>query len=138
MLIRNVSREDLERALDAVNAKYDGNVAWNNFTREGRSRGGGDTYRVTLKVKSSRGPGGKKGISRIIWGTGPEYTAHACWHVFGNFFAALFGINPNATVISQGRTINKDVGNWVDSNIGSSANPVMFSDACDCYERGIA
>lgn len=136
MLIRNVSREDLEKALIAVNAMYDNNIEWNNFQHEGPSRGGGNTYRVTLKVKNSRGPGARRGFPtdskkgrRMI---------NACYHVHGNWFAALFGINPNVTIRAGDKTITKDYGNWEDRNIGSVYRPYYFSEACDCDERGIS
>lgn len=137
MLIRNVTKEDLEKALDAVNVKYNNNITWRNFQYEGPSRGGGNTYRVTLKTKDARGPGGAKGISRMIWGTGPEFTGSACWHVHGNFFASLFGINPKATIRSRNKTIDESGGNWEDFNIGSQMSPVYASEACECYERGL-
>ena len=125
MLIRNVSREDLEKAKDAVNAMYDDNIIWNEFRHEGASRGGGQTYRVTLKVKDSRGPGARLGFSG-------RHMINACYHVHGNFFAALLEINPNAVIKASGLTIDRHGGNWEDKNIGSIVQPMYYSEACEC------
>jgi hypothetical protein len=61
----------------------------------------------------------------------------ACWHVHGDFFDALFKIQPNAVVqVSAGgetRNITIDGGNWQDMNIGSEVYPLMMSTLCGCY-----
>jgi len=137
MLIRNVSREDLEKALISVNVMYSDNVEWNNFQHEGPSRGGGSNYRVTLKVKDSRGPGARYGFVRTASGN-RRRTTSACWHVHGFFFDALLSVNPNAVIMSRQKRIDRYGGNWEDANIGSGFDPLLFSDACDCYDRGIA
>jgi len=73
MIIRNVSRDDLNRAMDAVNAMYDDNVMFKDIWKKGKSRGGGDTYNVSLKVKNGvvqkglqgKGIGGKL-IEKVV------------------------------------------------------------------------
>ena len=45
--------------------------------------------------------------------------------VFGNY-------NLDKEVVSLGKKINRETGNWEDWNIGSIAFPLMYSEACDC------
>lgn len=133
MIIKNVTESDLQKALDAVNVIYDNNVTWNNYQRVGPGR-----YRVTLRVKDSYGPGARLGTSGLMGMGNPRHLPSACWHVHGRWFAALLGINENAVIQARGKTIDRYGGNWEDSNIGSAYRPVLFSEACECNERGIA
>jgi hypothetical protein len=118
MKAKNTNRNDMERALAIVNKKYAGNIKWNRFDD-------GKTINFTLTVKSSKAPGGRRAPSG-------RRVAAACWHVHGDFFDALFGICPDAVIVSMGRKITKDEGNWQDRNIGSVYMPFMYSEACDC------
>ena len=125
MLIKNVTQSNLEEALRLVNKLYDNNIEWNGFS----SGYGYGEYRVTLRVKDSKGAGHRISHSgrRMI---------SACWHVHGDFFDALLKINPNAViktrVAEETLTIDKDGGNWQDRDIGSAVKPLMFSEACGC------
>lgn len=122
MIARNVKILDMYKALEHVNKQYDDNVEFENIVSKGR----GVSFR--LRVKSSRGPGHRRGFTgrRLI---------NACWHVHGNFFAWLLEVNPEAKVVSRGmanKIIDRYGGNWQDRNIGSVMVPLMFSEACDC------
>jgi hypothetical protein len=108
----------MEAALAIVNGKYAGNITWKRFD-DGR------TINFTLTVKSSKAPGGRLGPSG-------RRVAAACWHVHGDFFDALFEVCPDAVIVSMGKKITKDEGNWQDQNIGSAYLPFMYSEACDC------
>jgi hypothetical protein len=122
------TQEQLEKALDVVNQKYQGNIQWNNFIKNGKG------FNVTLKVKNSKEPGHSRGYYKSP-GQGDYSTkrlSSACWHVHGNFFEALFKINPEATIISRGNKITKDFGNWEDFNVGSRMLPQYASEKCDC------
>lgn len=126
MIIRKVSRTDLERALEKTNEKYDNNVIWNNFQQMHAT-----TYRVTLKVKDSHGKGSRLGQHLTSRGN-HRHLISACWHVHGDFFDNLFEINPNAIVEAMDKTITIQGGNWQDSNIGSYMFPLYYSEACEC------
>jgi hypothetical protein len=118
----NCTKEDLEKALEAIQEKYDHNIRWN---REPEKKG--KRYMFTLTVGSSFWKGGRRGH------TGRRIHA-ACWHVHGDFFEALFQVNPKAEIISRGNgtKITNEAGNWQDWNIGSIMSPMMYSEACDC------
>jgi hypothetical protein len=128
MIIKNVTRDDLEKALAMVNVKYKNNITWEKLEPYGKH------WRARLRVRDSRGPGARLGFGS------PGSQRHliaACWHVTGNWFDALFAVNPSAVVDSLGKRITKDHGNWVDRNIGSQVYPMMWSEACECNERGL-
>jgi hypothetical protein len=111
------------RALDIVNAKYDGNVTFKSI----------DGNRFTLKVKDFKGPGHRLhtqyGFDGFI---GQKRSSHACWHVHGDFFDALFTVNPDAVIRAGAKKITKDAGNWEDWNIGSQMAPIYYSESCEC------
>jgi len=79
----------------------------------------------------------KKGLD---WASGSAYrnSRFACWHVHGDFFNALFHINPDAVVYSQGRRITKHEGNWVDygracwDSQNREVVMVKVSESCKC------
>ena len=118
MKARNTNRNEMEKALVVINKKYKRNITWKRFDD-------GKTINFTLTVKSSKGPGGRIGF------TGRRVAA-ACWHVHGDFFDALFGINPAAVIVSMGERISINGGNWQDKNIGSQIQPMYYSEACEC------
>lgn len=144
MLIKNVTRQELEQALGRVNRVYDGNVTWNNCKYIGKTRQGGEKWRVTLWIKDHTKAGHRLGPCGLM-GYDPRRRLHsACWHVHGDFFDALLDIAPRAYIItSQSHIYRSDkydacvweytvMGNWQDFNIGSRAYPVYASEACDC------
>jgi len=130
MIIRNVTQEDLEKALTLVNRLYANNIMFNNFKRLGKN-----TFRVTLRVKSSKKAGHRRGFR------GQRFTG-ACWHVHGWFFEILLKINPKAIIKALDKEIYVDcetgaiVNNWIDWNIGSLLEPLYYSEACDCSKDG--
>jgi len=122
MIAKNVTKEELEQALDSINVLYDNNVCWNR-PPEKKGRG----WLFTLRVHSSKGPGHRLGY------TGRRM-ASACWHVHGEFFDALLKINPDAVITTCRHTINSAGGNWADYNIGSQWRTLYASAACECCE----
>ena len=126
MLAKNTTIEELQRAMDVINAEhYDGNVIFRDHNMVGRR------IRFTLRVKDSKGPGHRLGF--CLTSTGKQRRLPcACWHVHGHFFDALFEIQPNAVIVSGKNKISIDGGNWQDRNIGSMFRPMMFSEACEC------
>ncbi|MFA6201462.1 MAG: hypothetical protein WC679_13760 [Bacteroidales bacterium] len=122
MIVRNLNGvNELEKALAVINKKYNNNIQFNRHP-EYLSK---NSIRFTLKVIDSKKDGARTGFTgrRLI---------NACWHVHGNLFDALFEINPQAVVISRGKKITIDGGNWEDGNIGSMIKPLYFSEACNC------
>jgi hypothetical protein len=119
MKFKNVTETELDKALEETNKQFEDNITWNNFKKVGRQ------YIATLRVKNSRGKGAKRGY------TG-RHTIHACWHVHGVFFDELLKIQSETVIVSAGRTIDKNGGNWRDWNIGSLFTPLYYSEACAC------
>jgi hypothetical protein len=124
-IIRNVVEWQIKEALERTNKGFNGNVIFNRFEPKGKN------FVVTLKVKSSKGYGARTGF------TGRAMTS-ACWHVYGMFYQHIFEIFPGAVIVSNGEKITQCHGNWIDRNIGSIVQPLMYSDACHCKEQGIA
>lgn len=125
MLLRDVTREDIEVALEAVNELYDGNIKFKRFDYAGRTRKGGDKYNVTLTVKDSS----KAGSRRSREG---RRIAAACWHVHGEFMDALPEGAEIVTSTANGRMVKSPGDYWEDYNIGSIMYPMYASDACEC------
>ena len=52
----------------------------------------------------------------------------ASWHVHGELFDTLFNIDPSIYIVSMGKKITNESGNWQDVNIGSLVQPVYYSE----------
>jgi len=132
MKYSNCTAKDLEAALNLINKHiYGGNIAFRRL----------DNKKFTLRVKSSYGPGHRINTTFLMGMSKIKHLPYACWHVHGDFFDALFMINPKARIRTSRSLITKDGGNWEDFNAGSQLNPIAFSFACDCgvkerYKRG--
>lgn len=126
MVARNIAQEHLEKALAIVNEKYQGNISFRHLDREGKG------FRFALRVKSTKGRGTRYGQSGLMGYGIKKRIASACWHVHGDFFDALFGINQDATIKSRNTLITAYQNNWQDFNIGSIMCPVYASQACVC------
>lgn len=142
MIVRKTSEKELVKALDRINSsKYDGNLEFKRMEYMSGSRGGGETWRVTIKPKEARGPGGRLGQMGLMGYGTPRHVAAACWHAHGDFFDAVLTINPYAKIVVMGKKVsvaNRGFvqGNWEDRNIGSMMAPVYYSQACHCGEKG--
>lgn len=113
------SIETVQEALARVNRQYEGNIEFKHIGKAGRQ------VDFTLTVRSSRGPGGRRGHSG-------RRIAAACWHVHGHLFEAILELDPEAKIVSSMATITRHGGNWQDRNIGSMVSPLYYSEACDC------
>ena len=112
---------DIDRALEAVNRKFGGNVTYKRYDTKSNH------VEITLTVLHSAGPGGRLGQNLTKTGNHPHIAA-ACWHVHGTFFDAL---PRGAKIVSAG--VTQHAGDaWRDWNIGSQVNPFYYSEACDC------
>jgi len=105
----------IQLAIEATSNKFDGNIKSNRFDAVGSH------YEVTIKCKSSRGKGAKRGASG-------RHTTSCCWHAWGTFFEELLRLNPNIVIIAQGNRITSEGGNWVDREVGGFYESIM----CDC------
>lgn len=133
MLVKHVTREQLEETLAEVNEQFDGNIV---FKRLQPARGH-NRWNVTLTVKDSRGPGGRLGHS------GRRISA-ACWHAYGTFFDNLPEQARYVAPVVVGydnwgrektRRQECQPGDpWQDWNIGSVMSPLYYSEACKCDE----
>lgn len=117
MLISDVTRDQLDEALELANTVFENNLIWNRAPeRAGRK------WRCTLRVKDSGGPGARRGH------TGRRMIS-ACWHAHGAFFASL----PEGTNVKAGPHImHLPEGNWQDWNAGSRLRPVSIASLCEC------
>ena len=124
--------DDLYKALEIVNQKYEGNIT---FNRSPEPRGKHLIF--TLRVKDSKQVGHGRGFS---FGDRPaKRLTSACWHVHGDFFDALIKeVNQDAVIVIGDKQIYKQsyntfvTGNWEDYQRGSNWNPVYASELCDC------
>lgn len=125
--VTNATRDDIVKALAAIDETYAGNVV---FKRGPDSLNGkGTRHAVTLTVQSSRGLGSRISASYFR----PERrVAAACWHAHGHFYDALLAIAPSAVIRTAGAVISADGGNWQDWEAGAPIYPVMMSELCDC------
>jgi hypothetical protein len=119
MIAKNVTIEQLKQALKITNQQFDNNIVFKRLEQTGKR------VNFTLTVKSSKGAGARRGMNG-------RRIAAACYHFHGRLFENLLTLNQNAIVVSCKSTINKNGGNWCDSNIGSIMQPIMHSEACDC------
>jgi hypothetical protein len=126
--VSNVTRDDIVRALEAINAStYAGNIKFKRGPESLNQKG--TRHAFTLTVQDSRGEGSRISASAFS----PERrVAAACWHAHGHFYDALLELAPNAIVRTAGSVISADGGNWQDWQAGSMAYPRMMSELCDC------
>lgn len=117
------TKEELYAALDHVNAKYAGNICFKTLDDINAKR-----RTFTLTVNSSKEPG-----ARYNPVNGRRFAA-ACWHVHGDFFDYLWSVRPDCLILAGTLRMNSAADNWQDSNVGSYAYPVMFSESCHCNE----
>ncbi len=126
----------IAQALDEINEKYDGNVTFNRCDLVKGRRDGREEWEVTLKTRSSSGPGAGRalphdGKSRRL--------PTACWHVHGDFLDALGRLCPEAeyesTINGRQRILVCEHG-WQDKMLGGMYTGFhMMSDLCECEEE---
>lgn len=122
MIVRNVTYQQLEEALNATNEQFRGNVRWNRSPEKVNQAC--TAFRLTLRVASSGSAGHRISVAY----SGSRRLIAACWHVHRAFMSAL---PPNATVQSTfGKWTHGD--EYADRDIGSIMYPCMASEACEC------
>lgn len=113
-MITNASQSELHQALDKINEKYEGNIFFNTILNKEK--------RVSFTLAAVSGKYGSRNSAS------GRKMPKASWHAHGDFFDALFEINPDCFVRSQGKKITKDAGNWEEIKTGSFYSPSYMSD----------
>ena len=125
MKIKNCTQDNLLKALDIVNKKYNDNIKFKYIEQLSDK-----LFKLRLSICDSHSTGTKIGYR------GRRVTA-ACWHVHGNFFDALLKENPQITItvgglptikVKDGKVIN----NWIDYGGGCGLYPSYASEECNC------
>jgi heterodisulfide reductase subunit B len=136
--IKNVTETEIRTAVQKVNDMYEDNI--HVFVeRLNHYQSVGARFRVNLRVfnankKHGTVKGRKLNQAYLMGYKCFASTGSACWHVHGFFFEKLLELNANAVIVTKYGKIDKNGGNWVDRNIGSIMQPLMYSEACECSE----
>ncbi len=133
MIIKNVTRQQLDKALEATNKEFKDNIIYNEIVPINNKQ---TRFRMTLRVKDSHGKGARLGFYQNPNTGNRRHLINACWHVHGTYFDNLLKIAPESEIkageLTIYKTINGTFNNWQDRNIGSIMNPLYFSEACEC------
>lgn len=129
MKIWGLYREQVYEAYTLANEQYGRNVAFKRIPEKS-----GRAFRVTLTVRNSHEAGSRR--SRNLRGI--RRVSAACWHVHRDFMKEVFRINPEARI----QTALADYKGLEDfqaffpvtggTNVGSRAQPLAISEACNC------
>lgn len=127
MIIRNVTREQLDEAI-----RVNPNLMFNRCDPEGRG------FRVTLRVKSSKGDYHRRAANNPFTGKRGRRLVAACYHGHYAFMERLFDLAPEAIIRSAMATF-KGVEDFEEKaeevecrNVGAPIYPTYYGDACDC------
>lgn len=111
----NAKRSTVISAMENVNNKHGYKLILNRDEIKGK------WYHFTIRSEKSGIAG-----SRTSW-SGRNMVS-ASWHAHGYLFDEIFNIEPDSKVISMGKEITREKGNWQDRNIGSMVSPCCFSE----------
>jgi len=125
MILSNCTKADIDKALEAVNRVFGGNIRIKNYCQ---LSGTGLRHRVTLRVIDSHGDGAHLSRYMEAFGHKARHTISACWHVHGKFFDNL----PHRTKITSMGKVTMAGDLWNDFNVGSVLYPIYASDSCEC------
>ena len=114
MKAKNVTREQLDAALSAVNQAQGYSLRWNRSPEPH-----GLFWHFTLRSERSKLHGA------AVSGSGRN-TCAASWEAHGNFFNEVFALAPEAEIRTARATYTKGVP-WHDYNVGSLARPMYAS-----------
>jgi len=108
MIIYNVNKEDLNKAIKIVNKKYDNNL-YANFLDGGSYSYTNVRYKFRLYYRDINKSGSRCGINN----NEPKY---ACYHAHHDFFNVIIKINKNAVIQLYEDWIIKKVGDKIIGN----------------------
>lgn len=126
MQVKGATREQLQQALQDANESggYGGNLIFNRCDPLNTA---GTRWAVTLRVKSSGGPGARRSASG-------RHTPAACWHAHGLFFDALPATAEIRSSAGGHVRVLHPLDNYDDISVGSMMRPAYMSELCDCDE----
>lgn len=126
MKLIGIPSEELKQIVLLVSqAKYDGNLQFNNFDPQK------NFTNFTLRVANSKG----KGARRSAKG---DRTVAACWHAHKDVMEEIFQRHPGCRLITALATYNgaddfyNKFENTHNYNCGSQFCPVSIGDCCEC------
>lgn len=136
MIIRNVTKEDLNWALATVNQNYQNNVTFKRLEQiPGRARAGGEKWNVILTVRNCRAKGGR------YYPNSNRHVTAACWHAHGLFYDALPYRRNVEIITSMGGNYNtmsrikvRPGEAWIDWRVNSD-DYLRASHCCHCRGR---
>jgi hypothetical protein len=142
MLVRGLTQEQLEEAVNQANEKYDGNIRLYELRPENKR---GDAFGFQVKVNDSHKAGSRVSPERYDPWQGeliskPRRIASACWHMHRDLYREIFKINPEARIrTALAYYKGSEDFEWSfystgDTNIGTAYAPVAIADACNCRE----
>lgn len=150
---RGVTVDEFNKAFEAVNTKYVGNlVAYDVTDASGPKKGPAVKFRLKVIDSTEKGKGARGGFRTGKGPNGRNRTNSACWHVWYDAFGILASIGINkgrevrtlATHGSGFKWYESDpimgVTNFLalmdgsNQNYGSEDNPVYAGDLCACED----
>jgi hypothetical protein len=135
-----VTQTGLVNALGAVNLMYGDNIIFNRCDFIKTRRDGREEWQVTLRVRSSQGPGHGRSAKLRGWADDQQWGGRrmttACWHVHGCFLDALAAVSRRDAEVELGlrsrrRCLIADHG-WKDAWVGNAYGGQRTSEMCDC------
>ena len=111
----NATLNQIHAAVSRVNEKYGYRLVIKNMERKSSNR-------VMFTIRSER-----SGIPGSCNSWSGRKSVSASWHAHGYLFEELLSLGDHIYILSQGRRIDKDGGNWQSMNVGSLMNPVFAS-----------
>lgn len=105
MKVTNISKAQLQSAINAVNKKHGYDIIFNRSPEQK-----GKYIHFTIRSSKSGIPGSRVSLNgrKLI---------SASWHAHGYLFEEILKISPDANIITGSNNINKDGGNWKDWRI---------------------
>lgn len=95
MRIIGLTQNELDSCLASINLTYDNNIEFVYVTPRNKR---GDAFQLRLRVRDTKGPGAQFSTSNPFIGIDGRRTIQACWHVYRDFFQAVYLFNTEAKI----------------------------------------
>ena len=119
-----------------MNTNYEGNIIFDH-TKLLNKRG--DHFQLRLRVQDTKGAGVQFSASNPFLGHKGRRTVQACWHVYRDFFRAVYQLNDSAKIRTplanyESREHFEDtfVETGYETYGSSPISPEYVSDRCEC------